>query len=77
MHKNAFLQDDKANLGGPVSKTPSPTTLYKDNSAPSQELALHTGTENIFLPSPKANRYVLKAPGLDVKRHKQMCAYGV
>lgn len=32
---------------------------------------------DIFLPSPKANRYILKAPGLDVKRHKQMCAYGV
>lgn len=50
MHKNAFLQVDKANLGGPVSKTASPTTLFKDNSAPSYGLDPHTGIYNIFLP---------------------------
>lgn len=56
MHKNAFLQADKANLGGPVSRIPSPTTLFKDNSAPSHELDLFTGTENIFLP-PQSQMY--------------------
>lgn len=49
MHKNAFLQADKANLGGPVSKTVSPTIFFKDNSALSYKLDPHTGTDNIFL----------------------------
>lgn len=49
MGKNAFLQADKANLRGTVSKTPSPIVLFKDNGAPSHVLSSSQITSSFLL----------------------------